>query len=78
MNKESDYYEAIEAIRESGEILRKHFGNINPLRSKSDFAVDVVTALDTEIEEFLTDRLKQSYPSIGFRGEELGVKQDAD
>ena len=78
MNKESDYYEAIEAIRESGEILRKHFGNINPLRSKSDFAVDVVTALDTEIEEFLTDRLKQSYPSIGFRGEELGVKQDAE
>lgn len=78
MGKRSDYYEVIKAIQEAGEILRKHFGNIKPVKSKSEFAVDVVTALDTKVEQFLLDRLKRAYPSIGFIGEELGVKEEAE
>src|SRR6266567_801568 len=78
MNTKSNYSPIIEAVKEAGEILRRHFGKIKPLKSKSDFAVDVVTELDTRIEQFLKDRFQQDYPSVGFVGEELGIKQEAE
>ena len=56
----SEYYPVIEIAREAGEILPKHFGKIKPFKSKSEFAVEIVTSLDIEVEQFLIDRLKRS------------------
>ncbi len=37
-----------------------------------------VTKLDIEMEEFLATSLKKIYPSIGFKGEEFGLRESSD
>jgi myo-inositol-1(or 4)-monophosphatase len=78
MQERPDYSAAIEVVRELGETLRKQFGKAQPVRNKGELAVDVVTSLDTEVEQLLITRLKEAYPDIGFEGEEFGVTQAAE
>ncbi len=68
----SDYQAVIEAVQEAGGILCKYFGRVQPVKNKGELAVDVVTVLNMDIEQLLTERLKRAYPSIGFIGEEFG------
>jgi len=39
--------------------------------------VSVVTKLDTDVEEFVSDELTKIYPDIGFVGEEHGGNREA-
>lgn len=68
----------IEAVRESGEILRPHFGAVEVLRNKGAYGNDVVTELDFRVEDFLRDRFKKIDPTIGFWGEERGKTGDEE
>lgn len=63
---------ALEIVLTAGKNLKPHFGKINPDSKKTDSAADVVTKLDIETEKYLMENLKKAYPSIGFKGEELG------
>lgn len=62
------------AVVKAGEKLKKHFGNISIDRNKGDRFVDVVTKLDIETENFLASEFQKFDPSIGFYGEEFGVR----
>jgi myo-inositol-1(or 4)-monophosphatase len=71
---------AIDAAKEAGIELIKHYGRIES-EVKSDSgnqAGDVVTKLDRQTERFLSDQFKKFDPKIGFRGEEFGVENHAD
>ena len=59
-------------LREAGGELRKGFGKAKVVQQKGDLAVDVVTALDKETEEFLAEKLRAADSSIEFYGEESG------
>lgn len=68
------------AVAEAGEILIKHYGNVEA-ETKSDTGsnvTDIVTKLDRQIEDLLAQRLESFDPQIGFRGEESGVRSEAD
>ncbi len=76
MNLEKDLAAAKEIVLEAGENLRKHFGNIEATHSKSERAVDVVTQLDVDTENLIATSLQKYDPTIGFRGEEKGVRHE--
>ena len=69
---------ALSAVQEAGDMLRPHFGNVEPLvKSNSGLETrDIVTKLDRETESFLSQRLRAFDASIGFRGEEHGVEHE--
>ena len=62
---------AKEVAQQAGEILVKHFGNVEITNNKSKRAVDVVTKLDIEIENFIASELEKHDPSIGFTEKNL-------
>jgi len=67
-------------VSEAGEVLIKRFGNVEA-ETKSTTGVnvtDIVTKLDGQIEDFLADRFGKFDPRVGFRGEEAGVRSNAD
>lgn len=68
------------AAEEAGKELIKHFGNIEAesKNSTGDVSGDIVTRLDRETEELLAQRLGAFDPSIGFRGEESGIRTDGE
>lgn len=78
MNNFPDYNHVLELIIEAGKNLRPYFGKIKGDGYKEGNAGDIVTSLDIETEEFLANSFKKYYPSIGFRGEEFGLKEKAD
>jgi myo-inositol-1(or 4)-monophosphatase len=63
---------AIEVVLQVGKNLKPHFGKTVVQSWKSQHAGDAVTKLDIETEKFIFENLKQKFPSIGFKGEELG------
>jgi myo-inositol-1(or 4)-monophosphatase len=77
MKLELDYSVIIESTQKVGEMLCRNFGNVNSLHSKSTSAADVVTYLDVQVEQFLSNILEKEYPEIGFVGEELGKRRSA-
>ncbi|MDP4688406.1 MAG: inositol monophosphatase, partial [Pontimonas sp.] len=66
---------AVKLAREAGElIVTRRAGHIEVASTKSS-AVDVVTAVDKESEEFLYTRLRELRPGDGFLGEEGQVEE---
>lgn len=76
--KTSAYSIAVEIALEAGNILRKHFGKAEINNKKSDKPVDVVTKLDTDIENFIAEKLSKYDSSIGFVGEEFGERKKSN
>ena len=68
------------AVIEAGEELIKHFGNIESSTKSAtgEGPVDIVTHLDRQIEDFLAEKLGDFDSSIGFQGEESGIRSKAD
>ncbi|MFC5712332.1 inositol monophosphatase family protein [Thalassorhabdus alkalitolerans] len=56
-------------IKESGDILRSSLNNPLDVQAKSN-PNDLVTQMDHEIEQFLTDKIKNHYPAHLVLGEE--------
>lgn len=54
----------------SGDIIRKHFRNLDKIETKSDKSA--VTIADREAETIIRDLIKQEYPEHGILGEEFG------
>ena len=69
---------AKDVVQRAGENLIKHFGNVEVSNNKTGSASDVVTKLDTETESFIEKELAKFDPSIGFYGEEYGVRGNTD
>lgn len=69
---------ALAAVQEAGDMLRPHFGNVEPLvKGNSGLETrDIVTKLDRDTESFLSQRLRAFDVNIGFRGEEHGVEHE--
>jgi len=63
--------------REAGEILRKGFGQVHRVTHKS--AIDLVTEMDHQAEDFLLGKIKGKYPGHSILSEEIGsIAGDAD
>lgn len=73
--KTSPYSIAVETALKAGNILKEHFGKVEISNIKSDKPVDVVTKLDTDIENFIAEKLNEYDSSIGFVGEEFGERK---
>lgn len=69
---------AKKTARLAGEILIKGYGKIEVNTIKSKSPVDVVTKLDTDIENFIATELEKYDPSIGFYGEEFGIRKKSN
>lgn len=78
MNNFQNYNHVLELITKVGKNLKPHFGKIKGNGYKGGNAADIVTSLDIETEEFLASSLKKHYPTVGFKGEESGLKEKAD
>jgi myo-inositol-1(or 4)-monophosphatase len=77
--KYSQYLQTISPLlKEVGEKLRPHHGNIQRFDQKTQSPADAVTHLDKEIERFLAERLQKYDPSIAFCGEEYGGDNNAE
>jgi myo-inositol-1(or 4)-monophosphatase len=61
-----------------GDILIKHYGNIEVNNIKSASPADVVTKLDTDTENLIAKQLGKYDSSIGFHGEEFGVRKKSN
>jgi len=62
-----------EAARRGGEILMKHYGNLNMIRTKG-YENDLLTNADLESEEEVLNYLSKSTPNISILAEESGLK----
>lgn len=69
---------AVETVLEAEKILEKHFGKVEITNNKSNRPVDVVTKLDTDIENFIAEKLRKYDSSIGFVGEEFGERKKSN
>lgn len=78
MRKNKDLQIAINVAYEAGVILKKNFGKLAAIKTKTDSAADVVTKLDIEIEELIATRLTKHDPTIGFKGEEFGMRRESE
>lgn len=76
--KTSPYLIAVETALEAGNILKKHFGKVKITDNKSSRSVDAVTKLDTDIENFIAEKLYKYDSSIGFLGEEFGERKKTE
>ena len=53
--------EIIQWAKEAGQILRDGYGQIHQVTNKS--SIDLVTEIDQQSEDFLTERILQKYPA---------------
>lgn len=72
--------EAVQAVVfEVGEELVKHYGNVeHEIKGSRGNTADIVTQLDRDTEHLLADELAKYDSSIAFRGEEFGIRSEAD
>lgn len=63
--------EIIQWAKEAGQILRSGYGQIHQVTNKS--SIDLVTEIDQQSEDFLTERILQKYPQHTIMGEENGI-----
>lgn len=73
-----NFAKAIDIAYQAGNNLKPHFGNITDERYKTNVAANAVTKLDEETEQFLEKELKKLDSTIGFKGEEFGIKTQAE
>lgn len=74
---QSKYKDSVVPIlKAAGQELIKHFGDVEIVDQKSDSAVDVVTKLDRDTEQYIKKELAHTFPDIGFHGEEFGGVTD--
>ncbi len=64
-------------IKKTRDISLPYFGNVEILEHKTEYAHDVVTKIDQEVERYLERELKKFYPDIPFIGEEFGGNREA-
>src|SRR3989344_1886128 len=67
-----------EAVTKTGEELMEYYGNIESETKSStgQYSGDIVTRLDGHAENLLAERLGVFDSTIGFRGEEFGIRTD--
>jgi len=65
-------------IRQVREFVLPSWGVASIVNEKSIHPADVVTEIDTKVEEFLKEKLAEVYPDIEFAGEEGGGKRDME
>lgn len=83
MSSKTPYLKVVDIVYQAGQRLKRYFGKIEPSHYKTTHykvasPSDVVTKLDKETEDFLEMNLKKLDPTIGFTGEELGVRRPSD
>lgn len=67
------------AVVEAGHELKQFYGNVESITKGDGSSVGgVVTELDRKTEHFLAEKLGTFSADIGFRGEEFGVRSQAD
>lgn len=68
------------ATAEAGTELSRHFGTVEAMTkgNTGQNVADVVTELDRQTELFLEQEFRKFDPTIAFRGEEFGVRAEAD
>lgn len=59
-------------------MLLPHYGRAEFSEKRSGRRFELVTELDTRVEDFLEDALARRYPDIAFVGEERGGDKDAE
>lgn len=64
---------AVRAARVAGNIIARGFENRDDLMTQVKGENDFVTRIDKEAEQAIIDKIKQSYPTHSFVGEEGGV-----
>ncbi|MBA3958171.1 MAG: inositol monophosphatase, partial [Parachlamydiaceae bacterium] len=75
MNDLISYQKAAESFAEAaGVILKKYWGNLSSIRSKTYFW-DLVTEADTEAEHTILKLIKEKYPTHLTLSEEEGLKE---
>ncbi len=65
-------------VRSTRAQLLPYYGNAGETVDKGGGAIDMVTKLDTETEEYLASNLEKLDSSIGFAGEERGGSRDQE
>jgi myo-inositol-1(or 4)-monophosphatase len=65
-------------VKEVGDELKQHFGQVEAINQKSESRVDVVTEFDRKTETFLAEKLRKDFPDIEFVGEESGGNEQAE
>ena len=74
-----DYREKVFPVFQSTrELLVSNWGTAEVTHQKDGSATNVVTKIDTEMEERVSGQLKALFPDIGFVGEECGGDRSAE
>jgi len=72
---------AIEAALEAGKYLKKNVGRIRHIERKAGQETNLVTEIDKKAEKLIIGRIKNTFRSNDFLGEESGaaeIKSDTD
>jgi len=72
------FEKVIDVMYRAGKNLKPYFGSAKAIRYKTGNPADSVTDLDIKTEEFILKELHSLDPTIGFKGEELGVEGNSD
>jgi inositol-phosphate phosphatase/L-galactose 1-phosphate phosphatase/histidinol-phosphatase len=62
-------------VDNSGDIIRKHFRNIDNIIAKGDMSP--VTIADQETEQVLRELIRKKFPEHGIQGEEFGIENES-
>ncbi|MDO8483020.1 MAG: inositol monophosphatase [bacterium] len=65
-------------VQRTREMLLPHFGNTGFRDKQSGATEDIVTELDTRVEQFFKDEFAKIYPAIPFVGEEYGGNRTSE
>jgi len=63
----------VKIVRDAGEIAKKYFQNTD-LKSESKGGVDFLTNADREVDDFISNKLKEHYPSYDLLTEERATE----
>ena len=66
------YSEIENIVREAGDLALQHFQTLATVSVESKGHLDLVTAADKAVEEFVIERLQSAFPDDGVFGEEGG------
>ena len=69
---------AVRAARVAGNIIARGFENLDDLNTQAKGDNDFVTRIDKEAEQAIIEKIKQSYPTHSFVGEEGGIVEGDD
>lgn len=65
-------------LRETRAFVLPMWGKAEKIKQKDEQIVNAVTAIDLQVEEFASDKLKKLYQDISFVGEECGGDREAE